>query len=182
MKGLSPLSRLGSYTLVFDRAAANLPLTHKERSNDPCEYPKITYSASYLSASPPGRCQRAAGRRRDGEKESRSRRIKKKVKGRTGRNGFSSLYYRGLSPYFHSDPHVDRHTTHPAHYPPPPPHAVISLTPYYTHVQSVRLSALQMFCPPVRGAITVHVSRNEKKKKKSHSIPRWSQKMGRSVC
>lgn len=103
---------------------------------------------------------------------------KKKVKGRTGRNGFSSLYYRGLSPYFHSDPHIDRHTIHPAHYPPP---MLLSLSPlYYTHVQSVRLSALQMFCPPVRGAITVHVSRSEKKKKMSDSIPRWSQKMGRS--
>lgn len=29
---------------------------------------------------------------------------------RTGRDGFSSLYYKGLSPYFHSDPHAGRHT------------------------------------------------------------------------
>lgn len=181
VKGLSPLSRHGSYTLVFDRAAANLPLTHKERSNDPCEYPKITYSASYLSASPPGRCQRAAGRRRDGKKESRSRQIKKKGKGRTGRNGFSSLYYRGLSPYFHSDPHVDRHTTHPAHYPPPP-----SPCCYLSHPLLHTRSKCSAQCPT---DVLPSSKRRDyctcfqkwKEKKNSHSIPRWSQKMGRSL-
>lgn len=89
--GLSLLFRHGSYTLVFDKAATNLPLTHKERSNDPCEYPKITCSATYLSASPPGRCQRAAGRQRDGKKESRSRQIKKKW--REGQGGMDFHHY-----------------------------------------------------------------------------------------
>lgn len=58
----------------------NLPLTHKEWSNDPQEYSKITYSASCLSAPPPGRCQKARGRQKDGERERGPQSSDKKVR------------------------------------------------------------------------------------------------------
>lgn len=69
------------------KAPTNLPLTHKERSNDPYEYPEITYSASYLSAPATWEMSESQGEtERWRERESPSRQIKKKEKKKV-RNG-----------------------------------------------------------------------------------------------
>lgn len=67
----------------------------------------------------------------DREMERESHEIKKSTEW-TVLNGFSTLYYEDISPFFHSHPTCTDTLLSSTHY---PPHGVISLTLYYSHTK-----------------------------------------------
>lgn len=142
---MSLLSCGGSYALVFERLPQiSLSRTRKDRMIH-TNIPKSPTQQSYLSAPATWEMSESQGEtERWRERESPSRQIKKKSKEWTALNGFSTPYYKDISPHFHSDPTcidtlLSRHTTLPT---------LLSLPSFITLPQSIQLKALQMFFPP----------------------------------